>query len=152
MKISMQLILKKWKLRPKYNRKFSQITQLNNQIMWYSMIYILYLILRVWGDTGGGLNGNRENQMVHRARDHDVLKASFRIETYENIWAKVVFYAQRSALYYYSTQFVKLLVSASIFQQSFIMLRIWWIYPCKSVVLVKFCPKQKVLPNQAVFS
>ena len=53
--------------------------------MWYSMIYILYLILRVRGDTGAGLNGNRENQMVHRARDHDVLKASFRIETYKNI-------------------------------------------------------------------
>ena len=150
MKISMQLILKKWKWLPEYNRKFSQITQLNCQIMWYSMIYILYLILRVWGDTGAGLNGNRENQMVHRARDHDVLKASFRIETYKNIWAKVVFYAQRSALYHYSIQFVKLLVSASIIQQSFIMLRI---YPCKkSVVLVKFCPKQKVLPNQAVFS
>ena len=65
----------KVKVATEVQQKFSQIAQLNCQIMWYSMIYILYLILRVWGDTGAGLNGNRENQMVHRARDHDVRPA-----------------------------------------------------------------------------
>ena len=57
---------KKWKCRPKYIRKFSQ-----------------KLILNDWRDTGAELSGNREKQVVHKARDHDAK---------QSIWIKVVSY------------------------------------------------------------
>ena len=60
------MLKKKWKCRPKYIRKFSQ-----------------KLILNDWRDTGAELSGNREKQVVHKARDHDAK---------QSIWIKVVSY------------------------------------------------------------
>ena len=41
------------------------------------------LILNDWRDTGAELSGNREKQVVHKARDHDAK---------QSIWIKVVSY------------------------------------------------------------